>query len=387
MIVIKDGDYLFNRIDASSALPALVSAKLKRLFVNDSGEYAVTFMKLCADAVREKRSDIILQCLSCIDYLRGKADFVLDAKSLRTYILPSSMIEATLWAALAAIDITDMNSFRLKSFMNKTSKAIASLHGKEISFRNLSAEDPLPLNGDIRQTLNALFYKIVCSMDAISPAHILWPGWVFRLIEHFIGNNRACDIRRTIAVPIYFPGNSGEICTLVVDRISLGTGAIYPHPVYANPFLLWEDAGAVIDRVANFIRQLMRRKVYDYGQCDIVWHLKRETCGKMVRALRGTSCGAGFAMSISSLFDNEEVGNCLCVTGSVSPEGRILPVRALQAKLEAVVRWARKNSKRYHFIVPRENFGELHGLLEPESPVIIDAVSSVDEILALRRCG
>ncbi|MGV8122387.1 MAG: S16 family serine protease [Candidatus Xenobiia bacterium LiM19] len=342
MIKNKDGGYLTSLADAfTETSPALVSAMLKRLFVDDNGDCAVAFVKGCADAVREARGDIIAFCLSRIDYLKQKIDYALDAESSDCAIFPSSMVKATLLAALAATELNNGSGFSLSSFTGHIKETLAALHISEGPVPDFIIDETLITVRERGELLDELSRAFARSFATASPSRGIWTGWIFRLIEYFLGHTRDCSVRRSVEVPVYYPGSKkGEVFTLVVEHLPGGTGAIFPHPVFTTPIVLSRDARDVIERVLRLILKQRKKKGFDDTRCDIMWYLKKAHCGSIVRSLQGASCGAGFALAISSLFDNEEIGHSLCVTGSVSPEGRILPIRAVRAKLAAVEQWS-----------------------------------------------
>lgn len=372
--------------------PAYATAKLKGLFVDDNGDCAVPFVKGCCEAVSEGFADIIIDCISRLDCLAEKINHAIQPKALKYIAIPpSSTIEATLWSALAAIEFKKISDFSILSFTGYIKKALTSIHGLErpIPYFIIDVQIAMTMTSERSELLNRLFSAFAELLRGSSASQAIWMGWVFRLIEYFIDYRRSFyGLKRSIEVPFYSPGEgTGEIYTLVVERMYGGTGAIYPHPVFATPLVLWKDAAGAIETVSHIIKKRISENGFESNQYDVIWYLKNKRSGSIVRELRGASFGAGFAMAIFSLFDNEKIGHSLCVTGSVSPEGSILPVKAVRAKFEAVARWSLKTCDNYLFIVPVEHFSELNDLQDPRASVTIEAAASVDDILALRRCA
>jgi len=363
---------------------AFATAKLKRLFTDDNGECTVIFLSACAEAVREGRKDIIAQCLSRIDAVKEKIDRQFNDGESGCEVRPSSMAEASLRAALAAIELKGGESGMSVSW-DEIRHSLAALRGSEPGLRDLGSEVILQKKADEKEMLEALFRTAAQEPGCDSTDSRFWLGWPFRLISFFIEDGRRNEITSSVSVPLYYPGTDGEICTLVVERLPYGTGAIYPHPVYANPCVIWKDTEDSMNTVNHLIRAYLRGSGIDNGRRDIIWHLKSETTGKAVRALRGTSCGAGLAMALSSILDSSATAHSLCVTGSVSAEGLILPVRAMRAKLDAVKKWSSSHGRRVNFIIPGGNNCEPGISAEASVSGIIKTVSSVEELLALRH--
>jgi hypothetical protein len=363
---------------------AFASAELNRLFTDDNGECTVIFLSACAEAVRDGRKDVIAHCLSRIDVVKKKIDCYFNDGESGCEVRPSSMAEASLRAALAAIELKGGESGMAASW-DEIRHSFAALRGSESGLRDLGSEVILQKKDDEREMLEALFRTAAQEPGCDSTDSRIWLGWPFRLISFFIEDGRRSEITCSVSVPLYYPGTGGEICTLVVERLPYGTGAIYPHPVYSNPCVIWKNTEDSMNTVNHLIRDYLRGSGIGDGKCDIIWHLKSETTGKSVRALRGTSCGAGLAMALSSLLDSSVTTHSLCVTGSVSAEGLILPVRAMRAKLEAVKRWSRSHGRRVNFIIPGGNSCEPGVSSETSVSGIIRVVSSVEELLALRH--
>lgn len=379
------GSYLQTLPDAfTETSPALASAKLKRLFTDDNGECTVIFLSGCAEAVREGRRDVIAQCLSRIDTLRSKIDYLLGAGDSECDIRPSSMVEAALRAVLAAIELNGGGGAESEALWDEIHQSLEALHGSLPHFPDHGSVKTLQKKSNGGKALEALF-RTVTQESGCDCRH--WIGWLTGLIGFFIDDDSKGEFIGSVAMPLYNPSLGGDIYTLAVERLPYGTGAIYPHPVLANPFVIAKDTMDAMNTVNNLIREYMEKSGINDRQCDFIWYLKSETSGRVVRSLRGTSCSAGLTMALSSLLDSSLSGHSFCVTGSVSPEGQILPVRSMKAKLEAVDRLAQETDGILRFIIPGENFRQLSRMPALSASVVISPVSSVDEILALRNCA
>ncbi|MHC9543523.1 MAG: hypothetical protein AB9903_28775 [Vulcanimicrobiota bacterium] len=241
----------------TEASHALASVKLKRLFADDNGECTVIFLSGCAEAVREGRRDVITQCLSRIDTLRRKIDYLLGGDS-ECDIRPSSMVEAALRAALAAIELNGGGGAESEALWDEIHQSFEALHGSMPHFPGHGSVKILQKKSNDRKVLEALFRTVTQKPGCDSRDCRYWIGWLSGLISFYIDDRRKGGLTGSVAVPLYYPGLGGEICTLVVERMPYGTEAIYPHPVYANPCVVWRDTRVAMDTVNHLIREYLK---------------------------------------------------------------------------------------------------------------------------------
>jgi|GEM_PF-3466504 len=223
-----------------------------------------------------------------------------------------------------------------------------------------------------------------------------WIGWVLRLVEWF-QSDRDCigsfaslpgDERKVCRVS--FPvlhRHRGEVWTLAAELLPGGTGAVYPHPVLAAPFVCGKESSEAMHIVMELINKRTDGGEHFESGYDITWHLRGAHDGRQRRSITGTSIGAAFLMAVSSLIDAREVDHTICATGAVSADGRILQVHGMSAKLRAVCNAAVNTSDSSQFIIPSSNYRDIRDAWEPQfsSLVELHPVSTVDEVLILRR--
>lgn len=128
--------------------------------------------------------------------------------------------------------------------------------------------------GGLDDLLKRILAAVVLAAGDLSPARSVWAGWVTGLIGYFIGHRRESGIIRSVDIPFYYPGEGrGEVFTLVAERLPVGAGAdagtgtgagaIYPHPVFATPFVLEKSAGDVIETALRLIWKKRKPEGYD----------------------------------------------------------------------------------------------------------------------------